>query len=123
MDNHTLDNHLTKKNLRKLVLEIKKAGYRNSFMHKDGYIITKKSSLAKVRVFLDEQGNAVVSTIPIGSKEVVFNIIILTIFTFLGGIFLFAALLYSLIGSITFIISLPKSRDYKTVIERIIRLS
>lgn len=123
MDNNILDNHLAQKNLKQILSDIKKAGYRNSFMHKKGYIISKKSGSAKIRIVLDKDGQSVVSIVPLGAKEVVLNTIFLIVFIVLGGIFLILAIAYILTSTVSFFVSLPKSRKFKTEIENILRLS
>lgn len=123
MKNDTLDNHLAKKNLKQIFSDIIKAGYRNSILHQKGYIIAKKKNLVKVRIVLDEQENSIVSTMPIGTNEIIFNIIFLIIFTIFGGLFLFLAIGYLLISTISFLVALPKSREFKIEIENIIGAS
>ncbi|BDS11453.1 hypothetical protein [Aureispira anguillae] len=121
MDNNTLDNHLVKKSLKQIFSDVRKAGYRNSVLYQKGYIIAKKSTLVKVRIVLDENENAVVSTVPLGIKEILFNLFLLIIFVLLGGIFFIVAIGYVLISSVSFLVSLPKVREFKTEIEGIIR--
>lgn len=121
MTDNTLDNHLAKKNLKQIFADIKKAGYLNSFMHQKGYIITKKTNQVKVRVTLDKDGSPLVTTMSIGVGELIFSILILIVFVALGGILLLAFMGYVLVRSISFLIALPKSREFKAEIEHIIR--
>lgn len=123
MSTNILDNHLVKKNLKQLLLDVQKAGYQNSYMYKKGYIIVNKNSLVKVRIALDKDGQSVVSTVPLGAKEILFNIALLMIFLLIGGFFVVLAIGYVLVSGIAFLISLPKSREFKTEIENIISLS
>lgn len=121
MDNNTLDTHLVKKDIKQIYADLKKAGYRHSFLHTKGYVIVKKTNLVKVRVVLDQQKNAAVTIMPLGIKEIIFNIFILLIFIILGGLFLIIALGYVLISGISFLVYLPKMRAFKTEIENAIR--
>lgn len=120
MDNNTLDNRLAKKDLRQIFSDIRKAGYQNSLLHQKGYIIAKKTNLVKVRIVLDKDENSLVTIMYPGIGDIVFSIFILIIFAVLGGVFLLGFIGYVLVRGISFLVSIPKSREFKTEIENII---
>lgn len=121
MHNDSLDDNLIKKDLKHIFSDITKAGYSNSVLHTKGYIIAKKTNLIRVRIVLDQYENAVISIVPIGLKEIIFNIFFLLLFVLIGGLFLIIAIGYILISTISFLIFLPKIRAFKTEIEHIIK--
>ena len=119
MDNNTLDNHLATKDLKQIFSDIQKAGYYNSYMHKKGYIIVKKTKLIKLRIAFDKYGNSPVTIIYPEIVEILFSIFLFLACAALGGIVLVGAIVYIFVRLILFLISLPTSRAFKTEIEHI----
>jgi hypothetical protein len=94
MNDTPLDKDLAQKDLRQILAAIKNAGHRNAFKHKKGYIIVKKGTLVKVRIFLDEHEQPVVSTMPLSPEEIMFNVILLVVFLLIGGFFFVLMFVY-----------------------------
>lgn len=120
MSNISSNNLSSKDNLKKILSSIQQKGYRNSFLHKDGYIVIKQGTLVKVRIFIDDKGHPAVSTIPIGAKEIGINIIVAIILLMIGGFLVVALFIYLVISIILYFLSLPKSQKLKAEMEEII---